>query len=313
MGRSNVKLDILPYIMSSLLCLLIGLPCLAQNSSDGAPAAGDGSPATAAPNGTAAAPIGRTATDAETKHSIERRMVGRLLTDQKEIWTSPFHTNGPDVKWWLIFGSSTAALIPADHWLATQLPNTVDQMRFSRYFSNIGGPLLTYGIAGGFYLGGKISDNPRAIETGVLSAEALTNALVVVQVIKLITRRERPDVDNARGHFFAGGSSFPSGHEIMSWSLATIVASEYSDIKIVPIASYALATIVGASRFGARKHFASDVLAGAAMGWFIGRHIYNRWATEPKTGPHRKIAALVPHFEPMLGGDAVGVALNWGR
>ena len=47
--------------------------------------------------------------------------------------------------------------------------------------------------------------------------------------------------------------------------------------------------------------------------WFIGRHIYNRWATEPKTGPHWKIAALVPHFEPMLGGDAVGVALNWGR
>src|SRR2546422_954481 len=99
MGRSNVKLDILPYIMSSLLCLLIGLPCLAQNSSDGAPAAGDGSPATAAPNGTAAAPIGRTATDVETKHSIQRRMVGRLLTDQKEIWASPFQWERPPSRW----------------------------------------------------------------------------------------------------------------------------------------------------------------------------------------------------------------------
>src|SRR5438034_3103448 len=187
MGHSKAKLDILPYVASSILCILIGLPCLAQNSSDGAPA-GDGTPpteATAAPTEPAAAPIGRTATDAETTHSIERRMVKRLLTDQKEIWTSPFHTNRPDAKWWLIIGAGTAALVPADHWLATQLPNTVDQMRFSRYFSNLGGPFLTYAIAGGFYLGGKISDNPRAIETGVLGAEALTNRLAAAEVLKL--------------------------------------------------------------------------------------------------------------------------------
>src|SRR5207244_1673073 len=90
-----------------------------------------------------------TAAPVEQTHSIERRMVSRLLTDQKEIWTSPFHTSRADARWWLIMGSTTAALIPADHWLATQLPNTADQKRFSRYFSNVGGSYLTYGIAGG--------------------------------------------------------------------------------------------------------------------------------------------------------------------
>jgi membrane-associated phospholipid phosphatase len=308
MGCSKMKLDTSPCLAGSLICLLISLPCLAQNSADRAALGPDSSSppeATATPEATAA-PV-------EQTHSIERRMVSRLLTDQKEIWTSPFHTSRADARWWLIMGSTTAALIPADHWLATQLPNTADQKRFSRYFSNVGGSYLTYGIAGGLYLGGKIWDDPRAVETGVLSAEALTNALAVVEVIKLVTRRERPDVDNAKGHFFVGGSSFPSGHEIMSWALATVVASEYSDIKIVPIASYALATLVGASRFGARKHFASDVVAGAAMGWFIGRHIYHRWGTEPKSGPHPKIAALVPHFEPMVGGNALGMSLNWGH
>jgi membrane-associated phospholipid phosphatase len=245
--------------------------------------------------------------------SIERTLIQRLISDQKDIWTSPFHTSRPDAKWWLIIGASTAALVPADHWLAVQLPNTQDQMRFGRYFSNLGGPLLTYGIAGGFYFGGKVSGNPRAFETGILGAEALTNAVVLVTAIKAITQRERPDQNNGHGRFFVGGSSFPSGHEIMSWSLATIVASEYSEIKIVPIAAYGLATLVGASRFTARKHFASDVVAGAGMGWFIGRHIYNRWGTEPKNGPHPKLAALVPRIEPQMGFGGYGAALRWGR
>ena len=247
------------------------------------------------------------------RFSIERKMIHRLISDQKDIWTSPFHTSGSDAKWWLIIGGSTAALVPADHWLGVQLPNTRDQMRFGRYFSNLGGPLLTYGIAGGFYFGGKITGNPRAFETGILGAEALTNALAFVTAIKAITQRERPDQNNGRGRFFVGGSSFPSGHEIMSWSLATIVASEYSEIKIVPIAAYGLATLVGASRFTARKHFASDVVAGAGMGWFIGRHIYNRWGTEPKNGPHPKLAALVPRIEPQMGFGGYGAALRWGR
>jgi membrane-associated phospholipid phosphatase len=246
------------------------------------------------------------------RFSIERKLIQRLISDQKDIWTSPFHTSRSDAKWWLIIGSSTAALVPADHWLSQQLPNTRDQMRFGRYFSNLGGSLLTYGIAGGFYFGGKITGNPRAFETGILGAEALTNALAFVLVIKGVTQRERPDENNGHGRFFVGGSSFPSGHEIMSWSLATIVASEYSEIKIVPIAAYGLATLVGASRFAARKHFASDVVAGAGMGWFIGRHIYNRWGTEPKNGPHPKLAALVPRIEPHMGFGGYGVALRWG-
>ena len=40
-----------------------------------------------------------------------RRMPKFVLVDQKRIWTSPFHTSRNDVKWWLIFGGATAALI----------------------------------------------------------------------------------------------------------------------------------------------------------------------------------------------------------
>src|SRR5258708_29577000 len=39
------------------------------------------------------------------------RMPNYILQDQKAIWTSPLHTSKKDIKWWLIFGGTTGALI----------------------------------------------------------------------------------------------------------------------------------------------------------------------------------------------------------
>src|SRR5215471_3144488 len=46
----------------------------------------------------------------ETKHvqSTARKMFGNFCTDQKAIWTSPFHIHHDDAKWWVIFGTGTA-------------------------------------------------------------------------------------------------------------------------------------------------------------------------------------------------------------
>jgi hypothetical protein len=44
----------------------------------------------------------------------------------------------------------------------------------------------------------------------------------------------------------------------------------------VPILAYGLATTVVVSRIGARQHFPGDVLAGSAMGWFIGDYVCGR-------------------------------------
>ena len=54
------------------------------------------------------------------------------------------------------------------------------------------------------------------------------------------------------------------------------MAHEYPHPRIVPILAYGLATTVVGSRFAARKHFASDVVLGAAMGWFIGDYVYGK-------------------------------------
>ena len=106
----------------------------------------------------------------------------------------------------------------------------------------------------------------------MLAAEALINSTILSQAIKGISQRQRPEVDHSSGEFFDGGSSFPSGHAINSWALATVIAYEYGPRHpAVRYASYAVATAVGISRYTGRKHFLSDVLAGSVMGYGIGR------------------------------------------
>jgi membrane-associated phospholipid phosphatase len=81
-------------------------------------------------------------------------------------------------------------------------------------------------------------------------------------------------VGDGGGHFFHGGDSFPSGHAIESFALASVIAHRWRHKKAVVIAAYGLATLVSASRFSGQKHFASDIVAGGVMGWFIGTHVF---------------------------------------
>jgi len=62
----------------------------------------------------------------------------------------------------------------------------------------------------------------------------------------------------------------------MTWSFASLISHEYAPGRVVPIVAYSAAAIVSASRFTARRHFASDILAGGSMGWFIGPYVFQQ-------------------------------------
>jgi len=207
------------------------------------------------------------------------RLPRYILQDQKLIWTSPFHTSKSDAKWWLIVGGTTAGLIASDKWTSKQLPNTNDQLNVSTWTSRLGGAAVLLPETAAFYFVGLAADNQRFRETGILGFEALADTSILVGLVKLGTHRERPLEGEGNGKFWSGqgsvwNSSFPSGHAINSWALASLVAHEYPHPRIIPIMVYGLATTVVGSRFAARKHFASDVVLGAAMGWFIGDYVY---------------------------------------
>jgi membrane-associated phospholipid phosphatase len=148
----------------------------------------------------------------------------------------------------------------------------------------------------------------------LLGAEALVDALIVETALKGATQRSRPLIDNASGEFFEGGDSFPSGHAMQAWSLATVIANEYKGHRIVQFGAYGLATAVSLSRFTARKHFLSDVLVGSAMGYGIGRYVYR--THHDSSGAEASIHAhskLWPAFAPIYNRSErdYGLMLAW--
>ena len=99
----------------------------------------------------------------------------------------------------------------------------------------------------------------RFRETGLLCFEALIDSNLTVEAVKPVADRARPLQDNGHGGFESASSrlnsSFPSGHSINTWAMASVIAHQYPHPRIVPIVAYALATTVVVSRVGARQHF----------------------------------------------------------
>jgi hypothetical protein len=209
------------------------------------------------------------------------RMPKFVIRDQINIWTSPFHTAKSDIKYWVIFGAGTGALIATDQYTVKQLPNTSSQRRIGTYTSNIGAAYSLVPISAGFYFLGSAFKTEHLRETGLLGFETLVDTTIVETVIKIATHRARPLEGDGKGHFWdSSGSflnaSFPSGHAINTFALASIFAHQYRNHIIVPITAYSLAGLVVGARVAAQKHFPGDVVAGAAMGWFIGDYVFGK-------------------------------------
>ena len=216
-----------------------------------------------------------------------------------------------DAKWWIGGAAITAALIATDHRTSTVFENSQGQITWGNNISKIGASYTLLPLVAGFYGYGVLRNDPKPREVGVLGGEALLDSLIVVEVLKTVVRRNRPDATSEAGHFFEGGDSFPSGHAIETWALASVIAHEYGHgSKLVPIVAYGLAATVSMARYAAERHYASDIVAGGAMGWFIGRFVYR---THEDREIHRHSMAMptiAPQIQP--GQHYYGVALTFG-
>jgi membrane-associated phospholipid phosphatase len=232
------------------------------------------------------------------------RMPEYLLRDQKSIWTSPLHASKKDIKWWIIFGGATGALIAADKSIDRALPTSSTAVRVSNHASDIGSAYTLIPISAAFYFAGAATHGERFRETGLLAFESLIDTGIVVEAFKLVADRSRPYQQNGTGRFEDGpnrwSSSFPSGHAISSWAMASIIAHEYPHPIIIPIAAYALASTVVAARVGARQHFPGDVMAGSAMGWLIGDFVYGKRHNQDLDHKKTAMRTILNHIE--LGG-----------
>lgn len=153
--------------------------------------------------------------------------------------------------------------------------------------------IYTVGIMGLFYLHGMVLDNNRTKKVALLGVKTLLVTTPFILGSKMMFYRDRPFLANSpdpkQWHgIFQGlkrakrlkeldfNTSFPSGHTTSAFAIATIINSEFKDKKAVTIVAYSLATLTGLSRIHDNKHWATDVLAGAAFGYGMAKVIVNR-------------------------------------
>ncbi len=254
-----------------------------------------------------------TASSPSTAKVILRNFWG----DQKDIWTSPFHMRRENAKWWVLFGAGTAALIGTDRTSERAVPFSVAQTGYSTKVSQIGQEYVTLPVAAGLYFYGRKANDSKAREVGVLSAEAMLDSEIVVTILKAAGGRERPNLPSGNGRFFKGqglNAGFPSGHAIETWTFASVISHEYAGNKAVPILAYGLASVVSVSRFTGEFHYPSDIVAGAAMGWFIGKYVWDHHQDPAIHKRYDTITRLMPdHISPVVAAASrtYGVTLSW--
>lgn len=188
-----------------------------------------------------------------------------------------------------MFTAATVAMFPLDRHLASVVrdPGLVanrDLRRVSSAFRFMGGPgpLL---IGGTMYTVGRLAHVPRAAQLGLHGTEAVFVGAATSGFIKVLLGRARPYISaDTNPHNFAFGrgirggtdyQSFPSGHSTSAFAAAAAVSTEtaawWPETRWIfgPIL-YGGAALVALSRIYDDKHWASDVIMGAAVGTFAG-------------------------------------------
>jgi len=225
------------------------------------------------------------AANTQTREVSLRDLPRNFFSDQGAIWTGPVRLRPHDLKWVMPLALATGAAIATDH----RAMQVVSQ---DGAFNNAN-VTASNALIGGFIAvpvallaSGHFQQDDHASEAGILTGESMLDSVVVEEVLKQAFRRERPNVDDARGKFFQGNmgldSSFPSSHSLIAWSAASSFAGEYRS-PWVQIAAYSGATAVSLTRVLGREHFPSDVVVGACLGWLIGHYVVEKHHRPLKT------------------------------
>lgn len=144
--------------------------------------------------------------------------------------------------------------------------------------NDLGNPLYTLPPVAAFYLYGTLADDSKARKTSMLAVESLAISSLFTEAIKVTAHRDRPNSGASPNtwegpHFGSKNLSFNSGHTASAFSIATVFAEQYKDSPYVPPIAYGLATLTGLSRIYSNEHWASDIVFGAAIGYFVGKTV----------------------------------------
>ncbi len=214
------------------------------------------------------------------------------------IYTQRPLVKGADALLILGFVAAVGAVSPADKYLTQRLQDPARQSNKVLHngaivFRLLGDPgsLVVGGLT---YATGLASGNRRAEDIGLHSVEAILISGAITGATKMIAGRARPykDTTNSlnfgllRGFQGTEYQSFPSGHTTAAFAFASIISAETShwwpgSKWIIGPVFYGGAALTGMSRIYNQFHWASDVIAGAAVGTLTGIKVYRYSHSHP--------------------------------
>ncbi|HET6230993.1 MAG TPA: phosphatase PAP2 family protein [Longimicrobiaceae bacterium] len=218
------------------------------------------------------------------------------------------------------FVLATIALGPADRAIARELQDSSRQS--SHFLKNTARAFDVTAVPGslvigtGMYAVGRLTHQPRVADLGLHGTEAILLGTAITDVVKNFAGRRRPfvDVEHPYDFRFTRGfksddyKSFPSGHTTAGFAAAAAVTAETSrwwpgSGKYVGPLMFGGATLIGASRMYENKHWASDVLVGAAIGTFSGLKVVRYSHAHPNNPIDRRLLSFT--VAPAPSGGAV--------
>ncbi len=242
-----------------------------------------------APQGWTTAPVAPSDSQRIGERPISWKLIApNILHDQKPIWTFPGKVaKGEHWKPTLAIFGATASLVALDPSDAPFFRRTTNFNQFNKVFSGTNMGVGTAVVPLSFYAISLVRRDTYGQHTALLAGEAVADAEILTTVMKNVDRRLRPyNIPpngnysdtwlRAHGTLISGSGSFPSGHAIAAFAVATVFANRYRNHRWAPWVAYGLAGLVGFSRITSSAHFPSDALAGAAFGYAISHLVVLR-------------------------------------
>jgi membrane-associated phospholipid phosphatase len=241
---------------------------------------------------------------ADSVYERPKWFVASMLEDQRNLWTSPLRIRKTDLKFWIPVIVSTGVTIVYDEEIYSSIKNFQNDHAWisdiSPIITQLGDDPFVLGTGGLFFLSGVLSGNMKIKQTGLIALQTWFHTGFIARVGKLLFGRQRPSYENGidkwrgfpeslkmvKGEPSSKYDAFPSGHTIEVFGLATVIAEQYKDIKIIPVISYTLATGTALSRITEDTHWLSDVILGAALGYGVGKYMvrerkHTQWTLLP--------------------------------